>query len=289
MWSDQSLKNLLGFERDSNTMLVGPTSSGKTTLLKRILQEGTFVGGTPKKYIVVSPRETVDDWKGSDIDKPIQYMEGLAGAHSLFEHSDKVPENSVVIFDDFMTMLDQVEMRRMVEKWFSVTSHHRHLWTFFVTHDMFHKALTTIRRNTQNFILFNVLQSDYRSASDFTTRLLGAASGSAFLALWQEVLADAEKGWIRLDQKIHRGAPLKTVVSMGGVTLDSAWIAARSGSLTDPLFIDVMTNPSVPDNPKFQIPDNMVNRQVDNGESPVARKGEERDSGDAPGDWSSNM
>lgn len=300
IWSENGIRNLIGFERHANTMVVGPTSSGKTTLLKRIVSEGTFTGGEPTNLYIACPRETSDDWKNKQelgrFAEKTHYIEGIPGLMNLFQHSDKVPENSIVIFDDFMTALEKTDLRRAMEKWFSVTTNHRKLWTFLVTHDMFYKSLTMLRRNTHNFILFNVLQSDYRSASDFCGRLLGQAAGSSFLALWQDAVSNKDKGWIRLDQKLQRGLAVKTVVSTSGVTLDTVWIAGRSATLDGPIYIDSMTDPSATDNPQLQIPDSMVVRQEEipsgnggSGGRPVAHTGALGAAGGTTSDGASDL
>lgn len=254
-WSEKSLRDMIGFENETNTLLAGPTSSGKTHLLLDILKTARFTRGTPKKKFVLVPAPTTA-WDGDDV----ELIVGRQALEAFLSHSSECPEHSVVIFDDYMSVLDNKEMRMAFEHWFTVATHHRHLWTFFVAHDMFYPSMRTLRRNTQNFILFDILTNDFRSAQDFITRLLGPGSGSSFLSLWKKAVEDKDKGWIRLDQKIQRGAPVKTVVSMGGVTYETAWIAARSSSLTDPLYIDAMSSPDLSDNPKYQIPASLVRR-----------------------------
>lgn len=252
MLSLNKINELIGFERDSNTLLVGPTSSGKTTLLKRILDEGLFLGKRDRVFVLV-PEETRDNW----VSDKVEIISGLEAIDNFLANSSKVPENSVVIFDDLMQLFDQTSRRIAMEKWFSVTTHHRHLWTFFVTHDMFHKNMTAVRRNTQNFILFDLLQNDHRASLDFVNRLLGISAGTAFTQLWKFAVEDPEKGWIRLDQKISRGAPVKTIISAGGVTPQTAWLALRSSSKSGPFYLDAVSNPSL-ESTKSEIPDKLI-------------------------------
>ena len=257
-----SIKQLVSFERDANTLLVGPTNSGKTTLLKEIINEGSFSGGTPERVYVVVPQETKDDWDSEELKYEINLIVGMEEFESFLDHSDECPANSIVVFDDYMDALNTTKTRQGIEIWFSRVSHHRHLWTFFVTHDMFHKHLTTTRRNTQNFILFDVLQSDYRAAQEFAQRLLGTSSGSAFMSLWQAAVDDRTKGWIRLDQKIHRDATVKTVISMGGITPETVLFATRSDTLTSPMYLDSMAAPNLPNSDRFEIPESLIRRDV---------------------------
>jgi len=252
------IDKLVSFERDANTLLVGPTSSGKTTLLRRIVNEGLFSGGEPKRVYIVVPKETAEDWKSHTYKIKVTYIIGEDELDSFLKHGNDCPQNSIVIFDDFMSALDNTARRRDLEKWFFVTTHHRHLWTFFVTHDMFHRQLMTIRRNTQNFILFNVL-SDTRSATEFAQRLLGPAAGTAFVAMWTAAVEDQDKGWIRLDQKLERSLPLKTIVSTGGLSVDDGVsLGARSESIDGPLYLDAMALANAAPNPLLAIPDSMI-------------------------------
>lgn len=263
LFTPQGIKTLLGFERDANTMLVGPTNSGKTELLKTIISTATFVGGVPNKIFVLCPRETIKSWEDFKENK-YGAIELLTDLDNFLAHADECPENSIVVFDDYMSALDDTARRRSLEKWMFVTTHHRHLWTFFVTHDMFHKQMTTIRRNTQNYILFNVQLNDARSSQDFIQRVLGTASSALFLEFWNYAV-ESTKGWIRMDQKIHTSAKLKTVLSMGGVTSDTAWLCARSESLEDPLYLDAVKNVSIANNPLYQIPESLVKRDGSSG------------------------
>ena len=288
--------SLLGFEVEANTLLVGPTSSGKTTLLKRILGKGIFTHATPQRVFVLVPDDTSTDWNDVEFDAgrklEIKVLQGVKALDSFLANSHNTPPHSVVIFDDYMLALSRAERREALEKWFSVTTHHRHLWTFFVTHDMFHKNLTTIRRNTQNFLMFNVLQADYRAAKDFIDRLVGQASSSVFMLLWQAAV-ESHGGWIRLDQKIHasrnpHSMAVKMVVSMAGVSsADGALVACRSDGEQTPLKLDVLTNPDLADTDRFVLADSdIVARIIDSHGNRIER---EEPTGGVPADGPHNL
>ena len=255
-FSPSDLDRLLSFQTDSNTLLVGPTSSGKTTLLRHILAHGLFDNIVENIYICV-PDETADDWK-KHANKKIKLIVGDDAIVNFLRHSDECPEHSVVVFDDLMTLLDKTPTRLLVERWFFVVTHHRHLWTFFVTHDMFHKHMVTVRRNTQNFILFNAFQSDMRASNEFVQRLVGSVSPS-FMSLWRNAVDSG--GWIRIDQKLGGDYPLKTVVSAKELSVQrGAVFGCRSDSVKSPLFLDVVSNIHSPTSGQFQIPENQVHR-----------------------------
>lgn len=269
---------LLAFERNTNTIVAGPTSSGKSTLLMNILTDGSFEGGLPKHVYILCPTETESEWTSRTegfTRFPTTVIGGLHSLDDFLSRSAQVPEESMIIFDDYMSVLDNTDRRRKMESWFYVTTHHRHCWTFFVLHDIFNKNMTTMRRNTQNFILFNVLQSDFRSGQEFSTRLLGAAAGSAFVSLWSVIVRDHPNGWVRIDQKTKTNSPLKTVVSTGGISVPTGGkLVLRSTTLTSPLYADSMSSPAVPDSDLYIVPEHLIIRgslhdqQQDGGGTP---------------------
>jgi hypothetical protein len=265
-------KSAVSWERDSNTMLVGPTSSGKSSLLKQVLLEGYFLPSQPQRIYILAPPSTVTStWTDkpnetdpnvkypliiTDLKKKYKQVEVLAGTDKLknfLAHSHDTPESSVVIFDDYMDLLDHKDDNRAFTAWFYKITHARHLWTFFVTHNMFTPGILPMRSNTQNFLLFNALQSDRARATQFVQRLLGVVPGRMFLELWEWALAHYEKGWIRLDQKLRGDPNWRTVVSTGGVTLETVWFGAKSGA-DGQLHVDVTSPSSAPDNPNTVVP-----------------------------------
>ncbi len=257
--SKQAIEKLISFERDANTLLIGPTSSGKTTLLKDILNNAIFYNDvsaiTPSNIYVLLPPETKADWEEIN-NTSVTIINGKQSIINFLEHAADIPNDSVVIFDDLMNLLDDRTTKKLIDTFFFVTTHHRHLWTFFVAHDLFHKNLSTIRRNTQNFLLFDLLSSDFRSAQEFCYRLLGLTGGSLFLEAWKYCAKESSKGWIRLDQKLHRDYPLKTVITTSGISFDSVEFLCKSQEINSPLSVNI----NVIDEPKYHIPESQLRR-----------------------------
>lgn len=287
--STNKYKNAVAWERDANTLLVGPTSSGKTSVLKDILLHGSFIPTLPKHvYIVVPQSSATSTWNAAATEQPVYpqkttkpFIEELKerfpatliiGSEKLdnfLAHGDETPESSIVIFDDYMNVLERAQQRRALTDWFYKITHHRHLWTFFVTHNMFTPGILPIRRNTQNFVLFDALRSDRTSAQQFVTRLLGSVPGGMFLQLWEYALSQSEKGWIRLDQRLRGDVDWRTIVSMLGITLETVWFGARSGA-DGLLHLDVTSPASAPDNPKTVAPTSTRDEDASTSGAPPA-------------------
>lgn len=244
-------RELVAFERDTNTILVGPTKSGKTHLLKKILSRGIFSGGEPREVYVVVPQVSLPDWENFQCQFTVNV---ITDVDNFLNHANKVPESSIVVFDDLMQLLDTTHTRKQIEQWFLAVSHHRHLWTFFVTHDMFHKNFLTVRRNTHNFILFNVL-ADYSSARQFVSRLWGGHGGSLFVKFWE--YAVKHFGFVRVDQK--NDSAIKTVVSTCGITPDSVCFGARSATFEGPISLDPLAPVNAPQ--EWVIPDHLIRKR----------------------------
>jgi len=210
---------LLSFERDANTMIVGPTSSGKTTLLKQILSAGQWTGGVPERLVIVGPIESLKSWIEPEWTKPswareVIRVEGEPAFASFLDQSDQIPENTVMVFDDVGGWLEQKDLRVKFEKLFRVVTHHRHCWTFLLLHELFSSGSVAMRRNAQNFILFDVLQ-DQNATNAFLGRLIGQSRIPLFMAMFQDALQLIPgHGWIRLD--LRRGAEYNRVVSTKG-------------------------------------------------------------------------
>jgi hypothetical protein len=213
---------MLEFERDKNTIIAGPTASGKTHLLRQILLEGSF-SHTPQSVLILSPDET-SSWTADEIhelEERYESVDTILGKEHIINFLDtagEVPENAIVVFDDFMTYLNNKEILRKMEHFSFVITHHRHLWTFWVVHNVFVDGLITIRRNTEQYFLFDLLRGDTRSAERFLQTRFGPSVFAIVLAVWKNALKNSSHGWLRIDNKLHPPLAGTTVFSSGGIT-----------------------------------------------------------------------
>jgi hypothetical protein len=216
--------HLLEFERDKNTIVAGPTASGKTHLIRRILLEGSF-SHTPEAILILSPDET-SSWTAEDVRElqdrfdSVETILGKEQINNFLDTAGEIPENAIVVFDDFMTYLTNKELLRKMEHFSFVITHHRHLWTFWVVHNIFVDGLITIRRNTEQYILFDLLRGDTRAAERFLQTRFGPSVHAIVLAVWRDALRNSSHGWLRIDNKLHPPLAGTTVFSSGDITPD---------------------------------------------------------------------
>lgn len=219
--ADEADKHIT-FERDANTIICGPTSSGKSTLMQRILLDGKFAPHPYQRVIICAPAETCKSWREilKDIEElrnKVTYVEGASKFVELID-SNFLPADSVLILDDYTQQADEKKFRSALERLFHVTTHHKHLWTFFLIHNLFTSGVVSARRNTQNFILFNTM-GDHAAAAAFASRLVNADKAQLFMDMWKDFTAGDKHGWMRFDQRL-RGS-MRGILSSGpGVTIE---------------------------------------------------------------------
>lgn len=204
----QEPDKLLDFEVDGNTILCGPSKSGKTHLMSAILEKGIFHGATPNRVIVCAPAESTETWKKefapnfkARFPGGVTYVEGLDATLDFIERINDVDdiENSVLVLDDFTEVIYSPKVAQQLNALFTVKTHHKHMWTFMLIHSIFAKGAEMLRRNTKDFILFNLL-TDITNARRFVSTLIGLPNVNIFLDCWSECLKK-NHGFVRYTRK----------------------------------------------------------------------------------------
>ena len=154
------------FQIPSNMMIVGPTSSGKTTWLKNLLKH-------KKEYFNVEPKQLLLFYKENQ--KIYDEMENIMNdgkaektgfsVFKKFKNSPKSVEElkeifitfpkkvpKIVVFDDYLD-----EVGPVLKYLFTVLTHHYNCFTIFLSQTLFDKTkeLRTLSINTQYMVLFN--------------------------------------------------------------------------------------------------------------------------------------
>ena len=134
------------FKAPFTCMIAGPTQSGKTSLLTKILSNtATLINPPPTRimYCFSRPQEAFKSLVG------IEFNEGLP---NLDEFDPK--ENNLIILDDLM---DQCEKDKSILNLFTVDSHHKNISTFLTTQNLFSrgKYSRNISLNCHYLIIFN--------------------------------------------------------------------------------------------------------------------------------------
>lgn len=137
----------------------GGSGTGKTTLLKRLVNENHF--SSPFEKIVYCYPDYLED-SPTCFDQIVEYRPGL-GDLSYFSN---LPKNSLLIFDDMMYECgNSDEIMRL----FSVVARKKNLSVIFIVQNIYDKGkqMRNIRINATGFILFK-----FFTANDITHRLV---------------------------------------------------------------------------------------------------------------------
>ena len=136
---------MLPFQHPFTCLCAGPTGSGKTSLVKRIIEQQA-IEPTPQHIL----------WLYAQ-DQPLyQSMKGVTfyqGIPDNIEDRFNPKKPNLLIIDDLMTECHSDErMTRL----FSVGSHHKNLSIIFIVHNLFHQGreMRNISLNTHYIILF---------------------------------------------------------------------------------------------------------------------------------------
>ena len=138
------------FKHPSTILVAGPTGSGKTVFVQRLLCENMLFPRPTRIVIVYGEWQKIYD----ELLKVIPTLEFLKGPSppSLYESFD-VKENNLLVLDDQMT---EGENTGQIEKYFVQGSHHRNLTVVFIVQNLFgkNKALRTSSLNSNYLVLY---------------------------------------------------------------------------------------------------------------------------------------
>ena len=142
------------FKTPFRSFLCGPSMSGKTTLLAKIIQncDKMFLEKPKKIYYCYSIwQESYDKIKAIDTTIPIQFIRGLDVFNSI-------ESNSWLIIDDLAESIEQFSHEML--QLFTVRSHHEHISVTLVLHNLFHqsKCMRTLALNCTVYIIYRVVR-----------------------------------------------------------------------------------------------------------------------------------
>lgn len=147
-------KPLVPFHACSPMMVAGPTNSGKTFWVRKLLSNEMFdeeVSSIVYCYGVYQPmfREMEAEHEGTNI--PIEFHEGLPSREKIKSLYDE--KFHVIVLDDLMEyIVNDVEAQALFTKY----CHHYHMTTIFITQNIFAqgRCARTIALNTHILVLF---------------------------------------------------------------------------------------------------------------------------------------
>jgi hypothetical protein len=176
------------FKGPFTCMIAGPTQSGKTSLLSKVLSNLVhLIQPNPTRivYCYSRPQEAFKSMSG------IEFNEGLP---NLDEFDPK--ENNLIILDDLM---DQCEKDKSILNLFTVDSHHKNISTFLITQNLFSKGKysRTISLNCHYMIIFNNPRD--RSQIYFLARQMFPTCPNFLVECYEDATESKKFGYLFLD------------------------------------------------------------------------------------------
>lgn len=152
----------------------------------------TVIDPNPKiKYLrnlyVLSPISTIYQWKEFEkIHSATLTIHYVSDENKIIEllTNGLMELGSIVIVDDMTAKFENKKLNSAIIALFTELTHHRYLWTFLMTHDYFSGKSTTIRRNTQNTIIFKNV-ADEKSFHGVISTMVGLDKVAIFDAAYR--------------------------------------------------------------------------------------------------------
>ena len=146
----------------SNMLAVGPTSSGKTSWLKRLVENRQIMFAEVPKYMILFYKEWQKAYE--DMEQRMNQDQNenrffkFASIPSTVEEMKDILEMlpkkapKLVVFDDYLD-----EVGSVLKHFFTVLTHHYYCFTIFLCQNLFNakNELRTLSINTQYMVLFN--------------------------------------------------------------------------------------------------------------------------------------
>lgn len=186
-----------GFNHPSNTIISGPSNSGKSEILGKILKSADTLFNPPplRKLLFFREEQPIyQQWYESGFISDKQ--KGMPERSELLAKLSEYKEGGgcIVLFDDFASLVE--ENRDDFIFYFTIGSHHYNCSFFLVLHSLFSPALRILSLNTHRF----VLTRSPRDVSQVRTLAAQAFPGrTRFIVDAYENATDYSYGFLVLD------------------------------------------------------------------------------------------
>ena len=146
----------------SNMMAVGPTSSGKTSWLKRLVENRQLMFSEEPQYMMLFYKEWQNAYEdmeqkinqGRDENRFLKFDSMPTTVEEIKDILEMLPKEApkLVVFDDYLD-----EVGPVLKHFFTVLTHHYYCFTIFLCQNLFNakNELRTLSINTQYMVLFN--------------------------------------------------------------------------------------------------------------------------------------
>jgi energy-coupling factor transporter ATP-binding protein EcfA2 len=190
---DQNEISYTVFKHPFTCMLAGPSKSGKTTLLKKILQlNNILIDKQPTRIVYCySIWQPAFNELRTTVSPTIEFVQGLP---DIDEFSSS--ETNLLILDDLMR---ECGKDSSICKIFTVDSHHKNISVFFITQNLFSKEKNTrtINLNCNYLIIFNNPRD--RTQISFLARQMYPEQPKFLLECYQDAVENKQYGYLLID------------------------------------------------------------------------------------------
>ena len=164
------------FKTPSTTIISGPSNSGKTSLLFKILRRGEELLEYPKclQNILYYYKQWQPGFDELSAEMNIIYVNSVPSVDNIREKTQDFSQTggSIIIVDDFMQ-----ELTTDVSVLFSTLSHHLNITVFLLTQNLFSK--NPVFRDISLNATYNIIFKNPRDASQITHFAKQYAPGKA--------------------------------------------------------------------------------------------------------------
>ena len=197
----------LRFNVPSNMLIVGPTSSGKTTWLKYLVQNRhEYFSEVPRALLLFhkEPQKAYDIME-ADMNRDVfsnkflsfqKFRKTPKSIEEIKEILDSYPRKlpKIVVFDDYLD-----EVGDVLKHMFTVLTHHYNCFTILLCQNLFNSKndLRTLSINCQYMILFNNPRD--RSAISYLAKQIFPGNVGILNKSYQEAVKKRHYGYLLLD------------------------------------------------------------------------------------------
>lgn len=172
------------FKHPFTCVVAGPTGSGKTTMVKKIIDSAVI--STPPKKVIWCYTEWQSAYDQMKKEKTVQFIQGPPPAH-VFD--DKRP--TLLVLDDMMG-----EISKDIEEIFTKKSHHSNTSVFLLVQNPYIKEMRTISLNS-HYVMLMKNPRDGSQASIFGRQMF--PGNSQMVTAAYEEATSAAHGYLMLD------------------------------------------------------------------------------------------
>ena len=181
------------FKHPFTCTIAGPTQSGKTWLIKKILQFNNSIFDIPPQNIIYCYSTWQKNFENfGDILPKVIFKQGLPDIDEI-----DPSQNNLIILDELMK---ECEEDVSIQKLFTIDSHHKNISVFFITQNIFSKGkfTRTLNLNSHYLVLFNNPRDKLQIST--LARQMFPGKSSFFIEAYEDA-SSKPHGYLMIDLK----------------------------------------------------------------------------------------